>query len=44
MVKKLNKILLALIPALLTFAASAVQSNACCGGLGEPEIPKALRK
>lgn len=42
--KILNKILLALIPALLTFAASAVQSNACWLGHGEPEIPKSLRK
>ncbi|WP_432405804.1 AgrD family cyclic lactone autoinducer peptide [Wukongibacter sp. M2B1] len=42
--KKLNKILLALIPVLLTFAASVVQSNACALGYGEPEIPKSLRK
>ncbi|WP_432661991.1 cyclic lactone autoinducer peptide [Wukongibacter baidiensis] len=42
--KRLNKVLLALVPALIAFATSAVQSNACCSGYGEPEIPKSLRK
>ncbi|SHJ69233.1 AgrD family cyclic lactone autoinducer peptide [Paramaledivibacter caminithermalis] len=42
--KKLNKALLALVPALITFASTMVQSNACSIVFGEPEIPKALRK
>lgn len=42
--KRFNRILLALVPALIAFASTMVQSNACCSGLGEPEIPKSLRK
>jgi len=43
-VKRLNKLLVAVVPALITFATSMVQSNACWLGMGEPKIPKSLRK
>lgn len=44
MVKKSNKIILALVPALIAFATAMVESSACQCGYGEPEIPKSLRK